>query len=138
MNPQLNTNGMKRPFPALTASQRWHLELYGYVVIENMFNADEVGLMLDAMQKLKRDFYARDETWSKERVRNCLMYGADSHVGIHHHFDNLLEADPIFLEYATHPRIVGNQRRSLGLHRGIWGHRKIRTNHKIKMAEQEG
>ena len=107
MEPQLNTNGLKKPFPALTAAQRWHIELYGYVVIENMFNADEVALMLDAMQKLKRDFYAKDDPWSKERVRNCMMYGSDSHVGIHHHFDNLLEADPIFLEYATHPRIVG-------------------------------
>ena len=107
MHPQLSTNGMKRPFPALSAAQRWHVELYGYVVVENVFGADEVGLMLDAMQKLKRDFYARDDPWRKERIRNCMMYGVDSHVGIHHHFDNLLEADSIFLEYATHPRLVG-------------------------------
>ena len=112
--PQLNTNGMKRPFPGLTAAQRWHVEVYGYVVIENVINADEVGLMLDAMRKLKRDFDAKEDPWSKERAQNCMMYGAGSHVGIHHHFEKLLKADPIFLKYATHPRIVGMAQELVG------------------------
>ena len=107
MQNQLNTNGMKKPFPALTPAQRWHLEVHGYVVVEKVFNENEVGLMFDALQKLKRDFYARDDPWSKEPVQNCTMYHSDGQLGKHHHFNHLLEADPVFLEYSTHPRIVG-------------------------------
>ena len=28
------------PFPALTTEQRWHLDVFGYVVIENMLTDD--------------------------------------------------------------------------------------------------
>ena len=48
MQNQLNTDGMEKPFPALTPAQRWYLEVHGYVVVENVFNENEVGLMLNA------------------------------------------------------------------------------------------
>ena len=107
MQNQLSSSGMEKPFPALTPAQRWYLEVHGYVVVENVFNENEVGLMLDALHKLKRDFLSRDDPWSKETIRNCTMYTSDALLGNHHHFNHLVEADPIFLEYATHPRLVG-------------------------------
>jgi len=114
MQTQLKTSGMERPFPALTAAQRWHFEVHGYVLVENVFDEEEVGLMLEALQKLKRDFYAREDLWSKEPIRNCTMYHTDGQLGNHHHFNHLLEADPIFLEYAGHPRIVGMAQELVG------------------------
>jgi len=114
MQTQLNTKDLKCPFPALTPAQRWHLEVHGYVVVEKVFDDHEVGLMLEALQKLKGDFYGRQDPWSKTPVRNCTMYHSDGHLGNHHHFNHLLEADPIFLEYATHPRIVGMAQEVVG------------------------
>ncbi len=63
--------------------------------------------MLDALQKLKREFMARDDPWDRQPIRNCMMYRSDCLVGNHHHFNHIIEADPAFLAYATHPRIVG-------------------------------
>jgi len=114
METRLNTKDMERPFTALTPAQRWHLEVNGYVVVENVFDDNEVGLMLEALQKLKRDFYDREDPWGKEPVRNCTMYRASGHLGNHHHFNHLLEADPIFLEYAVHPFIVGMAQEVVG------------------------
>ena len=68
--------------------------------------------MLDALNKLKRDFYARDDPWSKEPIRNSTMYRTGEQLGVK--FNHLLEVDPIFLEYATHPRIVGMCEEVLG------------------------
>ena len=38
-----------RPFPALTPAQRYHLDVYGYVVIENALSADEIDRLLEAV-----------------------------------------------------------------------------------------
>ena len=114
MQPQLNTDGMKVPFPALTAAQRWHLEVHGYVVVENVFNEEEVGLMLEAAHKLQRDFTALDDPCNT-RLRNCRLSKLDLGPGTDlSNFYHLLEADPIFLEYATHPRIVGMAQEVVG------------------------
>ena len=42
--------------------------------MENVFDDNEVGLMLEALQKLKRDFYDREDPWGKEPVRNVLVF----------------------------------------------------------------
>ena len=108
MEVQLKTDNATPPFPALTASQRWHLELYGYVVIENVLSEEEVGRLLDASYKLKREFEVLPDPWNTP-IRNCrlsknraLGKGTDFNMFFH-----VLEADPLFLEYATHPRILG-------------------------------
>ena len=48
--------GSKVPFPALTRSQRWHLDVHGYVVVEGVFTRDETTRMRDALQELKAEF----------------------------------------------------------------------------------
>ena len=37
------------PFPALTPAQRLHIEIYGYVIIENLLDPSEVGAITDAL-----------------------------------------------------------------------------------------
>jgi len=99
----MSETAIASPFPALTAGQRYHLDVYGYVVIEDVLSTDEVGRMLDAMQRLKRDFLAAGDLDSA-RVRNCHLHkDANPH---HLHFGHILETDPAMLEYLAHPRVV--------------------------------
>jgi len=102
INANGNLNGTQRPFPALTPAQRYHLDVYGYVVIENTLTADETGRLREALQKLKRDFLATDDP-GNATVRNCRMSVYKPH---HIHFAHVLESDPAILDYLTHPRLV--------------------------------
>ncbi|MDA0337592.1 MAG: hypothetical protein O2782_20705, partial [bacterium] len=90
-----------RPFPALTPAQRYHLDVFGYVVIENTLTADEVGLQLQAMQRLKKDLLAAG---ADAFVRGCRLSANRPH---HCHFAHILETDPAIYDYLTHPRLVG-------------------------------
>ena len=92
-----------RPFPALTPAQRYHLDVYGYVVIENTLTANETGGLLDAMQRLRCDLLATADP-ANAVVRNCRLSAYRSH---YLHFAHILEADPAIFDYLTHPRLVG-------------------------------
>ena len=92
-----------RPFPALTPAQRYHLEVYGYVVIENALEQDLTDRLLEAMLRLKNDLLSATDP-AKARVRNCRLSSFRPH---HLHFAHILEADPAIFEYLTHPRLVG-------------------------------
>ena len=52
----MQTNGTNstspRPFPALTPAQRYHFDVFGYVVVENTLTENEVGSLREALQKL--------------------------------------------------------------------------------------
>ena len=91
----------ERPFPALTPAQRYHLDVFGYVVVENTLSAAEVGRLLEAMQRLKHDLVAAGEGGV---VRGCRFSAHHPH---HCHFAHILEADPAIYDYLTHPRLVG-------------------------------
>ncbi|MBI2194214.1 MAG: hypothetical protein HYU36_19735 [Planctomycetes bacterium] len=43
-----------RPFPAPSPAQRCYLDVYGCVVVENVFSPEEVLILRDALQRLKR------------------------------------------------------------------------------------
>lgn len=90
-----------RPFPAMTPAQRYHLDVFGYVVIESTLSADEVGRLLEAMQQLKRELLAAGEGGV---VRGCRLSANHPH---HRHFAHVLETDPAIYDYLTHPRLVG-------------------------------
>ncbi|MBV7335522.1 phytanoyl-CoA dioxygenase family protein [Chloroflexi bacterium TSY] len=103
MNKNGSTNGFHRPFPALTPAQRYYLDVNGYVIIENTLTENEVGMLLEALQKLKRDFEATGDP-ANAVVHSCRV----SHYQPHHmHFAHILETDPSILDYLTHPRLVG-------------------------------
>ena len=90
------------PFPALTPAQRYFLDVNGYVVVPNTLTTDEIGRLLEALQRLKRDFLDADEPASA-MVRNCRLSICKPH---HVHFAHVLETDPALLDYLSHPRLV--------------------------------
>ena len=95
------------PFPALTRAQRLHFEIYGYVVIENMLDENDVARTHDALQNLKERFEATGDPYSAS-YKGCGAGGTEyAWAGPRIHFNHMIEADPAFLDYATHPRIVG-------------------------------
>ena len=100
----------ERPFPALTPAQRLHLEVNGYVVVQDVFSSDECGVLREALQKLKHDLRATGDP------KNKSVRGARAIVDLPHHIymSPLLRADPSLAAYATHPRIVGMAEELIG------------------------
>ena len=92
-----------RPFPALTPAQRYHFDVYGYVVIENTLTAEETAALLDALQRLKREFEATGDP-TGATVRGCRV---SSYTPTNIHFAHVLETYPDISDHVTHPRFVG-------------------------------
>lgn len=94
------------PFPALTPAQRYHLDVNGYVVVENAIEDELVARLLEAMQRLKRDLLAANGGDPEHKA--CVRGSRLSAVRPHYlHFTRILESDPAIFEYLTHPRLVG-------------------------------
>lgn len=91
-----------RPFPALNPAQRYHFDVYGYVVIENTLTENEVGTLREALQKLKRDFLSTGDPLQAV-VRSARVSSYKPH---HIHFAHVMESDPAILGYLAHPRLV--------------------------------
>ncbi|MBT4096558.1 MAG: hypothetical protein HOM68_23710 [Gemmatimonadetes bacterium] len=101
---------MDVPFPALTSAQRLHLDIYGYVVIPETLTSDECGILIDALQELKRDLIAAGRPSSKSEDLSLKVRGAGlaGTKPSHHDFMRDIEqADPSFAAYITHPRMIG-------------------------------
>jgi hypothetical protein len=98
-----NTKNFNRPFPALTPAQRYHFEVYGYVVIENTLTEDETARVLNALQRLKREFEEKGDP-TGVTIRGCRVSG---YKPTNIHFADVLETDPAILEHITNPRLVG-------------------------------
>ena len=96
-------NGFERPFPALTPAQRYHFDVFGYVVIENALTVDETDAVREALYRLKRDFVETGDP-TNSTVRGCRITEFEPHKT---HFTHVLETDPAVLDYVTHPRLVG-------------------------------
>ncbi len=89
-----------KPFPALTPAQRLYLEIHGYVVVEKVLNPEQVARLCERLYEIERVY----------RQTGALP-------GPHCHFsatgedffrvDNLPHLGPCFLEYLTHPRLLG-------------------------------
>ena len=108
------TNGIEPQFPALTPAQRYHLEVNGYVVVEGLLDQDEIGRYHEALQRLKDEFFAKDDPWNAN-IRNSTIFGRlQAWAGPKVQFDNYLETDPLFLDYVAHPRIVGVAQEVIG------------------------
>lgn len=97
----------ERPFPALTATERLHLEVYGYVVIENAVSADLVERLLTKTYELE-DAYRR----TGEVVHpSCFMTGTSREF---FRIDNLPHVAPCYLEYVANPYLVGLAEEAVG------------------------
>ena len=89
-----------QPFPALTPAQRLHIEIYGYVIIENLLTEDEVGTLKGTLYQIEADF-RRD---GKMPGPSCWNTSTSEEF---FRIDNLPHLAPCFFDYLTHPHIVG-------------------------------
>ena len=94
----------RRPFPPLTPAQRFHLDVYGYVVLENALSGEEVERLKEAVLRLFADLEAlEDRGGNGPRVRGAFL-GIDKPC--HRFAVNIRESDPAITAYATHPYMV--------------------------------
>ena len=81
-----------RPFPALTAAQRYHLDVHGYVVVEEVLTADEVALLRQALRELRTELTGlSDPSPEGPRVVGAFMEMSRPH---HHFMTNLTDLGP--------------------------------------------
>ncbi len=106
----MTKTAFERPFPALTPAQRYHLDVYGYVVIENVLGAGEIQRLREAMSRLRDELLDTPDP-SKAMVRKCRLSKYAKH---RLHFAHILEADPAIFDYLTHPRLVGMAEELIG------------------------
>lgn len=98
------------PFPALSSAQRLHLDMFGYVVIPETLSADECGVLIEALHKLKRDLDAAGKPLSRGVDETVKVRGAglaNTNKAHHYFMRDIEQADPAFAAYITHPRMVG-------------------------------
>ncbi|MBT5876440.1 MAG: hypothetical protein HOH43_23655 [Candidatus Latescibacteria bacterium] len=94
-----------RPFPALTPAQRYHFDVYGYVIVPDVLTRQECEVMRSDLQRLKKDLLAIDPP--ENRVIEHAYFQTDSP---HHHYLGAIGqawSYPGILDYVTHPKIVG-------------------------------
>lgn len=108
-----------RPFPALTPTQRLHLDVFGYIVVEDTLTAAEVAEALEAMLSLRQELIELQATThaahkapgitppesGAAKVRGCWMTDAAANPAAQH-FMHIVESDPAILKYLAHPRMV--------------------------------
>jgi ectoine hydroxylase-related dioxygenase (phytanoyl-CoA dioxygenase family) len=103
-----NLSAFHRPSPALTPAQRLHLDVYGYVVIENVLTPAEVEQLRNDIYDIERRFRAGD---SLETLKPTFL---DSESEDYFRIDNLPHIAPSFFDYVTHPRLVGMAEEAIG------------------------
>lgn len=101
------TETPEKPFPALTPAQRLHLEIYGYVIIENLLSTDEVEALKEMTYKIERDF----RTTGQLPGPNCWNTSTTESF---FRIDNLPHIASCYFDYLTHPRIVGMAEEIIG------------------------
>ena len=89
-----------KPFPALTSSQRLHLDIFGYVIIENVLSRKEVTTLLETTLQIERRFRA---TGKPPSSNSHISQTTESYFRI----DNLPHLAPCYFDYVTHPRLLG-------------------------------
>ena len=93
-----------RPFPALTPAQRYHLEVLGYVVVEEALSDGEVGDLREVLYRIRRDLcQLEDPSAAGPRVNGAYLRKNQPY---HRFIGHIIESDPVITAYATHPRLV--------------------------------
>ena len=107
-----NSLTFDRPFPPLTPGQRYHLDVYGYVVIENTLKPADASQIKDALYRLRDELKQLDDpSASGPRVRDAFIDIDKPH---HRYLVNIIEADPVITSYATHPFMVSMAEELIG------------------------
>lgn len=79
----------------LTPAQRLHVDVYGYVLLDNVLTPDEVARMKDVLYRLKA-----------EPDLDALRVYTNQRTDHMFHVGHLVEYDPALLAYAAHPALV--------------------------------
>jgi ectoine hydroxylase-related dioxygenase (phytanoyl-CoA dioxygenase family) len=79
----------------LTSAQRFHFDVYGYVVLESILPADEVVAMKDALYRMRAD---------ADRAAKGIYLNHETAHSIH--MGNLVAYDPALTRYAVHPKLL--------------------------------
>lgn len=99
-----------RPFPALTVAQRYHFDVFGYVIVPGVLSPDEIEATKDALYRLRTDLRAAKQA-DKDRVREARLMNDQPH---HVYMGSIAQYDPALTAYATHPKVVGMSEEVLG------------------------
>ena len=100
-------NDTPRPFPALTPAQRLHIEIYGYVIIENLLTRGEIDQLTGTLYDIEDRFRRSGEMPGP----TCWNTSTEEHF---FRIDNLPHLAPCFFDYLTHPRTVGMAEEIIG------------------------
>ncbi len=100
----------ERPFPALTPAQRYHFDVHGYVVVPGVLSADECAAIQAAMRRVRDDIRARPAGYQLRPGEPKFINDQPHHVFI----GEMMECEPLFAAYATHPRLVGMAEEVIG------------------------
>jgi hypothetical protein len=95
------------PFPALTPAQRLHIDIYGYVIIENVIGPCEIDTIKDTLYGIEDDFRRTGGLPGP----NCFYTSTTEEF---FRIDNLPHLAPCFFDYITHPFIVGMAEEIIG------------------------
>jgi ectoine hydroxylase-related dioxygenase (phytanoyl-CoA dioxygenase family) len=97
------TPSLDVPFPALTPEQRYHFEVFGYVVVPEVLSRSECDLLRESLQRLKRDIRARPTGYKHGPGEAYALTNEGHHIFM----VSIRECDPVITAYATHRRLVG-------------------------------
>ena len=101
----------RKPFPALTPTQRLHLEVYGYVVIEKTLSEERVAALLDKIYEIET-FFRETGEYPYGLVANAHSKTDPNYFRI----DNLPHIAECFFEYLTDPYLIGLAQEIVGTH----------------------
>ena len=95
------------PFPALTPTQRLHIDIYGYVIIKNLLTEKEIAILKDTLYGMEDDFRRTKKLpapycWNTSVTEDFFR------------IDNLPHLAPCFFDYISHPYIVGMAEEVIG------------------------
>jgi ectoine hydroxylase-related dioxygenase (phytanoyl-CoA dioxygenase family) len=91
----------------LSAAERIHLDIYGYVIIESVLSQAEVDGIKDAMYAIEDDFRR-----TGEKPAETMFFSGTSENFFR--IDNLPHLDSRFNDYVTKPEIVGFAEEAVG------------------------
>jgi ectoine hydroxylase-related dioxygenase (phytanoyl-CoA dioxygenase family) len=102
-----------RPYPAFTPAQRWHLDVYGFVLVPNTLTKPECAKLRRAVISVRGELLAAPRE-ADEAVRGdargpgpggSFIRPANKDSPLHL-LAHLIEADPAITAYASHPMLV--------------------------------
>jgi ectoine hydroxylase-related dioxygenase (phytanoyl-CoA dioxygenase family) len=112
MNDKSRPPTFERPFPALTSDQRYHFEVYGYTVVENTLEPDEIKECKEAVYRIRDELLKLEDPGAGgPRCKDAYLASNNPH---HYFMTNILEVEPAVTAYATHPRLVSMAEEIMG------------------------